>query len=115
DSHSRTRRHTLLHCVRLPWPTMPSDGRVVLITGAANGIGRGIASVFARAGCKLALLDVNAALLERTAAELNTDGADVLARMCDVRSASDIQAAVDETVAHFGQLDVAVSNAGVYP
>jgi len=94
---------------------MPSDTRVVLITGAADGIGRGIATVFARAGCKLTLLDINPALLERTAAELTASGAEVFATTCDVRSASDVQAAVDQTIARFGQLDVAVSNAGVYP
>jgi NAD(P)-dependent dehydrogenase (short-subunit alcohol dehydrogenase family) len=91
------------------------DTRVVLITGAADGIGRGIAAVFARAGCRLALLDVNAPRLERTASELQASGADVLARTCDVRQAAEVQQAIDQAVERFGRLDVAVSNAGVYP
>jgi NAD(P)-dependent dehydrogenase (short-subunit alcohol dehydrogenase family) len=94
---------------------MSADERAVLITGAADGIGRGIAMRFARAGARLTLLDVNAGLLERTAVELSDGGSEVLPLACDVRKADDIQAAVDETVRRFGRLDVAVSNAGVYP
>ncbi len=85
----------------------------MLITGAADGIGRGIARRFAVAGCRLVLLDVNQGSLERTAAELQT--ADVLALTCDVRKADQVENAVDQTIQRFGQLDVAVSNAGVYP
>src|SRR4051812_27572979 len=92
---------------------MAVDDRVVLITGAADGIGRGIASVFARAGCRLSLLDINVELLERTVVDLQAE--DAIAQQCDVRSASDVQNAIDETVRKFGRLDVAVSNAGVYP
>ncbi|HEY3062170.1 MAG TPA: SDR family NAD(P)-dependent oxidoreductase [Chloroflexota bacterium] len=93
--------------------TMSNDGRVVLITGAADGIGRGIATRFAQAGCRLVLLDVNEAKLERTAADLPTD--EVLKVTCDVRKADQVQQAVDQTIDRFGRLDVAVSNAGVYP
>jgi len=88
------------------------DGRVVLITGAADGIGRGIAERFAQAGCRLALLDLNDAKLDETARTLPGD---VLRVACDVRDAAQVQTAVDQTVARFGRLDVAVSNAGVYP
>jgi NAD(P)-dependent dehydrogenase (short-subunit alcohol dehydrogenase family) len=94
---------------------MPSDERVVLITGAADGIGRGIATRFARAGCRLTLLDVNAPALERTADELRQAKAEVLSLTCDVRNAKQVQHAVDQTTERFGRLDVAVSNAGVYP
>jgi len=91
------------------------DSRIALITGAANGIGRGIANVFAQAGCKLSLLDTNAASLEHTADELRESGAELETFTCDVRSQDQVQQAVDATVARFGRLDVAVSNAGVYP
>jgi 3-oxoacyl-[acyl-carrier protein] reductase len=91
------------------------DSRIVLITGAADGIGRGIAHVFARAGCTLSLLDTNAARLASTADELRSSGAQVETFTCDVRSQAQVQAAVDGTVERFGRLDVAVSNAGVYP
>lgn len=92
-----------------------ADGRVVLITGAANGIGRGIAGRFGAAGCKLVLLDLHDQDLQRVARELGDGGAEVLACPGDVRAAGQIQSAVDQAVARFGRLDVAVSNAAVYP
>src|SRR4051812_46914314 len=94
--------------------TIPTDERVVLITGAADGIGRGIATRFAQAGCRLVLLDVNAERLQAAADELRKT-ADVLTLNCDVRKSKEVQNAVDQAVTRFGRLDVAVSNAGVYP
>ena len=95
--------------------TNTADGRVVLVTGAANGIGRGIAGRFAAAGCRLLLLDLQAQDLERAAEALRGNGADVLAIPADVRDSRQIQAALDQAVQRFGRLDVAVSNAAVYP
>ena len=96
-------------------PNDVADGRCVLVTGAANGIGRAIAGRFAVAGCRLVLLDMQVEELERAAEELRRDGADVLAQVCDVRDAAQIQSIVDLAVSRFGRLDVAVSNAAVYP
>jgi 3-oxoacyl-[acyl-carrier protein] reductase len=97
-------------------PNDVHDARVVMVTGAANGIGRAIAGRFATAGCRLALLDLHVEDLERVAEGLRaTTGADVLALRCDVRDAAQIQAVLDQTVQRFGRLDVAVSNAAVYP
>src|SRR5579859_4754167 len=94
---------------------MSNDARVVLVTGAANGIGRAIAGRFASAGCRLMLLDLRADDLEDVTHELRREGADVLDQVCDVRDAAQIEAAVQQAVERFGQLDVAVSNAAVYP
>jgi len=84
--------------------------RVVLITGAADGIGRGVARVFASADEQLVLLDVDADKLGQTAKQLNA-----LPITCDVRDAQQLDAAVAHAIDNFGQLDVVVSNAGVYP
>jgi 3-oxoacyl-[acyl-carrier protein] reductase len=96
-------------------PNNAVDGRVVLVTGAANGIGRAIARRFADAGSNVVAIDFKRDDLERSAEELRGTGAEVLALRCDVRDAAQIQAVVDETVQRFGRLDVAVSNAAVYP
>ena len=96
-------------------PNDTADRRVVLITGAANGIGRAIAGRFGTAGCRLVLLDLHDQDLQRATHELGEGGAEVLAAACDVRDAAQIQAALDQAVQRFGRLDVAVSNAAVYP
>ena len=86
--------------------------RSVVVTGAADGIGRAIAAYFARLGERVALLDYDADKLERTAAELG-DG--VLAIRTDVRKAADVEAAIARASDTHGGIDVTVNNAAVYP
>jgi meso-butanediol dehydrogenase/(S,S)-butanediol dehydrogenase/diacetyl reductase len=101
-------------------------GRVALVTGAARGIGRGIASGLAAAGCDVALLDLgegaNDALtydlsgraeLEATAHEISELGVRTLAVPCDVRHAAEVEAAFERATAELGGLDILVNNAGV--
>lgn len=83
-------------------------GRVALVTGAARGIGAATARALARAGARVALLDREAAELERVAAE--TGGA---AFPADVTDAAAVRRAVDEIVARWGRLDILVNNAGI--
>ncbi len=92
---------------------MPFRDRVVVITGAAGGIGSALARRFARAGARLALLDVDAGGLARLRAELAEAGAAVCAHRCDVTDASACRAAIDAVVAAFGAIDVLVNNAGI--
>jgi NAD(P)-dependent dehydrogenase (short-subunit alcohol dehydrogenase family) len=92
-----------------------SGARVVLITGAADGIGRATTRRFAVAGDRVAMLDFDRDNLNRAADELLSDGADVLAIQSDVRDGAAMDAAIAQTVARFGRLDVAVANAGIYP
>ncbi len=89
--------------------------RSVLVTGAADGIGRGIATCFADHGDRVALLDYDGDRLERTASELQASGHKVLTIQADVRDAAAVDAAVGRTVAAHDGLDVAISNAAVYP
>ena len=89
--------------------------RSVLVTGAADGIGRGIASCFAERGDRVAVLDYDGDKLERTAAELRDGGAQVIAVHADVRDAAAVEAAVARTVEAHDGLDVAINNAAVYP
>jgi NAD(P)-dependent dehydrogenase (short-subunit alcohol dehydrogenase family) len=83
-------------------------GKVVLITGAGSGIGRGIASVLAREGADLVLADVNLASAKRGAAEL---GASAIEH--DVTSWDSCQQIVSQVLAEKGRIDVLVNNAGV--
>jgi NADP-dependent 3-hydroxy acid dehydrogenase YdfG len=85
------------------------NGRVVVITGAANGIGAACARLFSASGARLALWDVDAAAAQALAAEL---GADARAMRCDVASRSEVESATAATLAAFGRVDVLINNAG---
>ncbi|MEX7469589.1 SDR family oxidoreductase [Mycobacterium adipatum] len=95
-------------------PTM--SGRVVAITGAARGIGRATGEAFARAGARVALGDVDEALVEKTAAELaEITGGVVCGLRLDVTEPTTFAGFLDETESRFGSLDVLVNNAGIMP
>lgn len=85
------------------------------MTGAADGIGRGIATLFAERGDRVALLDLNADKLARTTNELVDKGGQAIAIQTDVRSADQVDAAIAQAAAAHGGIDVAVNNAAVYP
>lgn len=87
--------------------------RVAVVTGAASGIGRGLAQKFAAEGMRVVLADVEPGALDETARELLDSGADVIAVRTDVSRAADVQALADRTVEHFGGVHVLCNNAGV--
>jgi NAD(P)-dependent dehydrogenase (short-subunit alcohol dehydrogenase family) len=85
---------------------------VVLITGALTGIGRATALAFAKEGARIVVSGRRDDAGQALAAELGALGAESKFIAADVRHESDVQKLVDETVARFGRLDVAVNNAG---
>lgn len=87
--------------------------QVVLVTGAASGIGRAIALVAAREGAHLVLADIDPHAGNETLRQLQAMGVDALFAVSDVSKPGDAQALVDQALAHFGRLDVACNNAGV--
>lgn len=87
-------------------------GRVALITGAANGIGLSVASLFAAAGARLALLDCSPAVQDLPAT-LSADASLHLALQVDVSDSAALEQAVAHTIAHFGRIDILINNAGV--
>src|SRR5262245_62623402 len=87
--------------------------KVVVITGAASGIGRALAARFAAEGSKIVLADIEPGALEEAAAELRAGGATVLAVPTDVTKPEKVQALCDRTVAGVGRVDVVCENAGV--
>jgi NAD(P)-dependent dehydrogenase (short-subunit alcohol dehydrogenase family) len=89
------------------------EGKVVVVTGAAGGIGAALCRRFARAGARIAALDRDAAGAEALADELAGAGASAAAFPCDVTDASSCDAAVRAAALRFGGIDVLVNNAGI--
>ncbi len=89
------------------------EGKVVLITGAAQGIGKATALAFAREGAKVVIGDVAVEAGEASPAEIRAAGGAALFQRCDVRLDAEVGALVERTVQHFGGLDCAFNNAGI--
>ncbi|WP_405390001.1 SDR family oxidoreductase [Streptomyces sp. NBC_01102] len=104
---------------------MRLQGKTVIVTGAARGVGRACALAFSREGADLALLDVcgdiegvpyalgTTSQLAHTAEQCRKEGAAVLTAEADIRDSAALRAAVDRTVERFGRVDVLVNNAGI--
>ncbi len=92
------------------------SGRSVIVTGATKGIGRGIAGVFARAGCNVAVAARSEAEIEACVAELNALGAGkIIGIPTDVSSRESCDAMAAAAMDAFGVIDVVCANAGIFP
>ena len=89
------------------------DGKVALITGAASGIGKAIAELYAKQGAKVAICDINQQAADATAAEIKAAGGQAIGIAMDVTDEAAVDAGTDKVVAAFGALDILISNAGV--
>ena len=86
--------------------------QTAIITGGGSGLGKAIATEYAKVGANLVISSRNLERLDATAAELREYGASVLATQTDVRDAASVQAMVQQTLDEFGRLDILVNNAG---
>ncbi|SPM30577.1 SDR family NAD(P)-dependent oxidoreductase [Mycobacterium terramassiliense] len=89
------------------------ESKVGVVTGAASGIGLGIARAFGAEGMRLVLSDVSEDQLNRAVVDLRTQGADCIGRLADVRSETEVNALADAAVEAYGHVNVLCNNAGV--
>ena len=89
------------------------EGKIAVITGAASGIGRAAAVLFAREGAQLALGDLQDAALEETARLARAEGAQVVTLKTNVAVETEVQALIETAVKTYGRLDIAINNAGI--
>jgi NAD(P)-dependent dehydrogenase (short-subunit alcohol dehydrogenase family) len=89
------------------------QGKVAIVTGASNGIGRAIAEMYAANGAKTVLVARRAEVLEEVAAGIRKAGGEALPAPTDVTQEDQVAALFDKTVKTYGRLDIVVNNAGV--
>src|SRR3954452_13831335 len=94
---------------------MRLQDKVALVTGAGDGIGRGIAIKFAEEGAKVGVLDINAAMCQETVDMICGKGGQAIALVADVTKPDDVKRAVEKLAQTYGPVNVAVNNAAVMP
>lgn len=87
--------------------------RVAIVTGAAKGIGWGIATVFAKEGAKVVVVDWDEQAGAQTAAQICDQGGQAIFVKCDVSNEDQVKAMVQAALDRFGQIDILVNNAGI--
>ncbi len=88
-------------------------GKTAFVTGAASGIGLGIATALSQAGAKVMLCDIEEEALKKARAELASTNADVDCVRADVSLKAELKAAADATIARYGKVHILINNAGV--
>jgi NAD(P)-dependent dehydrogenase (short-subunit alcohol dehydrogenase family) len=89
--------------------------RVALVTGSANGMGKGIALRFAREGCDLIINDLNLEASQKVADEIKSLGRKAIAVKADITNSDEIEKMTEAAVKEFGKIDILVNNAGGVP
>lgn len=92
---------------------MKLKNKVAVVTGAASGIGKEIAMVYAKEGAKIAIADLNLAQANLAADEIKAQGGEAMAVAMDVTNENQVTEGIDAVAKHFGGIDVLVSNAGI--
>lgn len=90
------------------------DGKVVIVTGAGKGVGKGMALHLGKGGAAIVVAEWKPELLEQTCAELDTLGVPNLGVRCDIQERTEIEAMVDQTMTAFGRVDGLINNAQTF-
>ena len=89
------------------------EGKVAVITGAADGIGRATALLFAQEGAKLVLADINQKGLQETLDRVGREGGEAVGQRTDVSVESEVKALIDQALQTYSQIDIICNNAGI--
>lgn len=92
---------------------MKLQDKVVVVTGAGSGMGKAIATLYAKEGAKVVVSDINAEAANATVAEIESNGGAAKAVVANVAKEDDIQNLIDTAVNTYGTLDILVNNAGI--
>ena len=92
---------------------MKLKGKVALVTGSAQGIGKSIATSLAKEGADIIVSDINLELAEKTAGEISSLGVKAKALRMDVADSRDVEEKVKDAISQFGKIDILVNNAGI--
>jgi NAD(P)-dependent dehydrogenase (short-subunit alcohol dehydrogenase family) len=90
------------------------NGQSAIVTGSAQGIGRGIVLELARAGCRVVIADLDLARAEATSQEMQEAGYEAIALLMNVTEATSIRECVQAAIARVGRIDILVNNAGIH-
>ena len=94
---------------------MNLEGKVAIVTGGAQGIGKGIVERYVKENAKVAIFDIDKDMLEATEAEMKSMGGDVITFTVDVLSKEQIFNAVNAVADKWGHIDILVNDAGICP
>lgn len=89
--------------------------KVAVITGAAKGIGKGIALALAREGCNIVVVDMKSEECEAVVGEMKALGVNAIGVAADISQATAVENVFKQAGEHFGRVDILVNNAGIYP
>lgn len=89
------------------------NGKSVIITGGGSGIGKAIATLFARQGAHVFIVDVNETNAQQTVQSITSDGGKATSVVCSVNKRHDVENAVQSVITTTGKLDIVVNNAGI--
>lgn len=92
---------------------MKLENKVAIVTGAASGIGKAIAIIYAKEGAKVVVADINIEAAQAVVSEITADNGAATAIVADVAKQTDVDNLIDTTVKTYGTLDILVNNAGI--